>query len=88
MMVASPHLPLMLLWRPQSNKGMADALTTYHVLTGSWRGLLTELDAVAELTPEQCRDAAARVFAASNCFRGYMDPLGSARGGPSTAFTA
>ncbi|GIL57933.1 hypothetical protein Vafri_13124 [Volvox africanus] len=61
-----------LLASAQSNSAMASALASYHVSTGSWRGLLTELDLVSQLKGSELRDVAERVFAPNNCFTGYV----------------
>lgn len=62
-----------LLASAQSNSAMASALASYHVLTGSWRGLLDELEIVTSLTPDDLRGVAQRVFGApNNCFTGYV----------------
>ncbi|GLC36704.1 hypothetical protein PLESTB_000132500 [Pleodorina starrii] len=61
-----------LLAAAQSNSAMAAALASYHVSTGSWRGLVSELDVVTQLRASELRDVAERVFAPDNCFTGYV----------------
>lgn len=60
-----------LLNAAQSNPSMASTLAAYHARTGSWRGLLTELEVVQDLTAEDLRQAAQRTFDRSNCFKGF-----------------
>ncbi|KAG2448913.1 hypothetical protein HYH02_006261 [Chlamydomonas schloesseri] len=61
-----------LLGAAQSNSAMAAALASYHVSTGSWRGLVQELEVVSELQPAEVAEVAGRVFAPGNCFTGYV----------------
>lgn len=56
----------------QSNAGMASALCNYQVMTGSWRGLLRELEVVENMTGEDVRVAVERLLSPQNCFRGYV----------------
>ena len=67
-----------LLWL-QSNSGVAELLASYHALTGSWRGVLQELEAVEDLAPQDCRRVAEQVFNEGNCFRGYVDAKPASR---------
>ncbi|KAG2432812.1 hypothetical protein HXX76_008546 [Chlamydomonas incerta] len=61
-----------LLGAAQSNSAMAAALASYHVSTGSWRGLVQELEVVSALQPAEVAEVAGRVFAPGNCFTGYV----------------
>ncbi|PNW77599.1 hypothetical protein CHLRE_10g443850v5 [Chlamydomonas reinhardtii] len=61
-----------LLGAAQSNSAMAAALASYHVSTGSWRGLVQELEVVSQVQPAEVAEVAGRVFAPDNCFTGYV----------------
>ncbi|KAG2485544.1 hypothetical protein HYH03_015713 [Edaphochlamys debaryana] len=61
-----------LLGAAQSNGAMASALASYHVQTGSWRGLSEELELVTQLRAPELQDVAQRVFRADNRFTGYV----------------
>ena len=58
---------------------MAELLASYHALTGSWRGVLQELEGVEDLAPQDCRRVAEQVFNEGNCFRGYVDAKSASR---------
>lgn len=55
----------------QSNSSMASLLAAYHARTGSWRGVLEELDVVQGMKPDDVRGTAQRTFERDNCFRGF-----------------
>ncbi|KAF5841882.1 Metalloenzyme, LuxS/M16 peptidase-like protein [Dunaliella salina] len=61
-----------LLGSVQVNAAMASLLTSYHVLTGSWRGLLDELEFVSSASPEDVRMVAERTFHPDNVFVGLV----------------
>lgn len=54
---------------------MAGLLAAYHSVTGSWRGILQELDDVETLTVPEVAAVAGQVFAEENRFTGVALPL-------------
>ncbi|KAL6750226.1 peptidase M16 inactive domain family [Haematococcus lacustris] len=56
-----------------SNSSMASLLASYHGLTGSWTGLLAELEVISQLTPGEVRDVAQRLFRRDNVFTGVVN---------------
>ncbi len=45
------------LWSLDSNQGMADVLTRFQLLTGSWKSVIEYLDELGKVTPERVRAA-------------------------------
>lgn len=64
-----------LLGAAVSNSSMASLLAAYHAVTGSWRGVLAELDDVDSLGSAEVASVAGDVFCAGGCFTGKALPL-------------
>ena len=56
----------------RSNSSMAAALCAGHVLTGSWRNILSDLQAVEQLTSTDVQQCAAHTFTEDNLFTGHI----------------
>lgn len=65
-----------------SNTGMAELLTKYEVLTGDWRNLFNQLQAIADVTPEDIQRVAQQTFRPENRTVGRILP--EAEGSPAT----
>jgi predicted Zn-dependent peptidase len=57
-----------------SNTGLAGALANYEVLTGDWRNLFRELDAINQVTREDIQRVARTYFTPQNRTVGYLVP--------------
>jgi predicted Zn-dependent peptidase len=57
-----------------SNTGMAELLVKYQVLTGDWRNLFTQLQAIANVTPEDIQRVANQTFRPENRTIGRILP--------------
>ena len=51
---------------------MAAALCAGHVLTGSWRNILSDLQVVEQLTSTDVQQCAAHTFTEDNLFTGHI----------------
>jgi predicted Zn-dependent peptidase len=58
-----------------SNGSMSGLLASYHAVTGSWRGVLQELNDVDTLTGPEVGEVVGQVFADKNRFTGLGLPL-------------
>lgn len=58
-----------------SNSSMAGLLSSYHAVTGSWKGVLQELDYVETMTGPEVSDIVQRVFRPEQRFIGKAIPL-------------
>lgn len=58
-----------------NNSAIASALSSYQVLTGDCRNVLTDLRRIELLTGAEVREAAARHLRPDNCFKGTVLPL-------------
>ena len=58
-----------------SNSSMAGLLSTYHAVTGSWKGVLEELDYVETMRAAEVAEIVQRVFRPENRFIGKAIPL-------------
>lgn len=58
-----------------SNSSMAGLLSSYHAVTGSWRGVLEELDYVETMTGQEVSEIVQKVFRPENRFIGKALPL-------------
>ena len=56
----------------RSNSSMAAALCAGHVLTGSWRNILSDLHVVEQLTSTDVQQCAAHTFTEDNMFTGHI----------------
>ena len=56
----------------QSNSSMAANLCSNHVLTNSWRNLIGDVALLQDLTPQDVRAVASRLFSSDNCFSGLV----------------
>ena len=56
----------------RSNSSMAAALCAGHVLTGSWRNILSDLQVVEQLTSTDVQQCAAHTFTDDNLFTGHI----------------
>jgi predicted Zn-dependent peptidase len=54
------------LYALRSNRGLSSQLSYFEIMTGDWKALIEYQRALAEVTPTQVRDVAARTFIASN----------------------
>lgn len=60
------------------NSQLAMLLSSYQVLTGDWRRLFKQLDAIAAVTPEDIQRVAKRTFTFENRTIGVIEPLQTA----------
>lgn len=58
-----------------SNSSMAGLLSSYHAITGSWKGVLEELEYVETMTSGEVSDIVQKVFRPENRFVGKALPL-------------
>eukprot|EP00884_Botryococcus_braunii_P004740 jgi/Botrbrau1/14267/Bobra.113_2s0013.1 len=63
-----------LLDSARSNPSMASVLASYHVLTGSWQNLFSDLAATDKLDQQSILDVATRSFTEANSFAGFVFP--------------
>jgi predicted Zn-dependent peptidase len=57
-----------------SNMGMAQLLVKYNVLSGDWRNLFAQLEAIAAVTPEDIQRVAQETFRPENSTIGRILP--------------
>ncbi|MBE9174349.1 insulinase family protein [Synechocystis salina LEGE 06155] len=67
-------LQISVLQSLNSNMGMAQLLVKYNVLTGDWRNLFTQLEAIAAVTPEDIQRVAQATFRPENSTIGRILP--------------
>lgn len=58
-----------------SNSGMASQLTYFHMQTGDWRTLFSQLDELNAVTAEDVKRVSNEVFVHSSRTIGYLEPL-------------
>ena len=63
-----------LLWRLDSNSGMASSLAEYEAKTGSWRNIFKELEAIEAVTAEDIQRVAKATFRPENRTVGKLLP--------------
>lgn len=63
-----------LVRRLSSNSGLAEQLASYQVLTGNWRNLFRQLDAIDKVTREDIQRVAKTYFTDRNRTVGYIVP--------------
>ncbi len=57
-----------------SNRGMAERLVKYQVLTGDWRNLFAQIEAIATITPADIQRVAQQIFRPENRTEGRIIP--------------
>ena len=63
-----------LIQRLSSNSGLAGELATYQVLTGDWRNLFRDLEAINKVTREDVQRVATTYFGERNRTVAYLIP--------------
>ena len=56
-----------------SNRGLARLLTFYEVVTGDWRNLFTQLEAIDRVTAEDIQRVASEYFTSRNSVVGVIE---------------
>ena len=69
-----------LVRRLGSNSGLAEQLASYQVLTGDWRNLFRQLDAIDKVTREDIQRVAKTYFTDRNRTVGYLVPATASSG--------
>ena len=70
--MASRCMQVALAQTARSNGAMAELLASYEATFGTWRAMLTQLQAIQALQPDHIQTAAQQVLRNDNCFVGLM----------------